>query len=220
MAGFLEMTEEQLSNLQVGDIVKHVNSDKSYVVTANYGKRVTAVSTVDICNPIEWITVKKADVDSVSFISERKNMDKNHALTIWKVYSLHGLEEFNNWLTLKRDRLKREEVVEALTYKEVLNNAHETIKVYKDKIAEIEQLIKENQEKEPANCQYTLETLLPLGKEFVYINNDTNAYPFSKIGIDDVIVKCYRWGYKQLAEYCTWATGPYAGKPVDYNKNK
>lgn len=44
-----------LSQLQRGDIVRHRSSGDSMVVTANYGNRVTAVRTVDITNPTEWL---------------------------------------------------------------------------------------------------------------------------------------------------------------------
>lgn len=54
------MTKDEMQNLKTGDIVKGV-SGHSYVVTANYGDRVTAVLTVDITNPGEWVIVKKRD---------------------------------------------------------------------------------------------------------------------------------------------------------------
>jgi hypothetical protein len=43
------------SGLSVGDVVRHcADKDTTYVVTANYGGRVTAVRSVDITNPEEW----------------------------------------------------------------------------------------------------------------------------------------------------------------------
>lgn len=53
---------ERLEDLQPGDIVRHrVAGDKSYVVTANYGDRITAVHTVDITNPAEWVVLKNSE---------------------------------------------------------------------------------------------------------------------------------------------------------------
>lgn len=55
------MSKEQMENLKMGDTVRHVSDpDHCYVVTANYGDRVTAVQTVDITNPIEWAIVKES----------------------------------------------------------------------------------------------------------------------------------------------------------------
>lgn len=48
------MTDEQMNNLRPGDIVRHKSSYDAYVVTANFGGRVTAVRSVDITNPDEW----------------------------------------------------------------------------------------------------------------------------------------------------------------------
>ena len=53
------MTPEQLKNLERGDIVRHKLDVNAYVVTANYGKGATAVRTVDITNPDEWILIEK-----------------------------------------------------------------------------------------------------------------------------------------------------------------
>ena len=54
------MTNDEMKNLQPGDIVRHKSGASGYVVTANYRSRVTAVCTVDITNPIEWVLVQKA----------------------------------------------------------------------------------------------------------------------------------------------------------------
>lgn len=51
------MTPEQLRALQPGDVVRHVLGSDAYVVTANYGSRVTAVRTVDMTNPAEWLII-------------------------------------------------------------------------------------------------------------------------------------------------------------------
>jgi len=52
------MTEEEFKNLRIGDVIKHKSDSKTYVVTAHYGNRITAVTTVDLTNPIEWEIVK------------------------------------------------------------------------------------------------------------------------------------------------------------------
>lgn len=55
------MTQDDLKNLQVGDLVRHAAFHGVYVVTGNYGGRVTAVRTVDLTNPSEWERAKKPD---------------------------------------------------------------------------------------------------------------------------------------------------------------
>jgi hypothetical protein len=55
------MTQEEFEHLEQGDIVRHMDSGDSMVVTANYGKRVTAVRTADLSNPDEWkLVIKRA----------------------------------------------------------------------------------------------------------------------------------------------------------------
>lgn len=54
------MTEEEFQMLQTGDIVRPMSGPHSYVVTGNYGGRVTAVRTVDMTNPPEWALIRKA----------------------------------------------------------------------------------------------------------------------------------------------------------------
>lgn len=53
------MVEIELKLLRIGDIISHVHSSGVYVVTANYGDRVTAVKTVDVTNPYEWNITSK-----------------------------------------------------------------------------------------------------------------------------------------------------------------
>jgi hypothetical protein len=55
------MTYDEMHQLQPGDIVRGNGSSQSYVVTANYGSRVTAVRTVDLTNPNEWDLVALRD---------------------------------------------------------------------------------------------------------------------------------------------------------------
>lgn len=52
------MTPEQFRALKTGDTVRHDHSAVAYVVTANYGDRVTAVRSVDMTNPKEWTVIK------------------------------------------------------------------------------------------------------------------------------------------------------------------
>lgn len=42
------------SSVKLGDIIKHKSNNRPYIVTGNYGNRITAVSTIDATNPIEW----------------------------------------------------------------------------------------------------------------------------------------------------------------------
>ncbi len=54
------MTQEEFNSLAPGDVVKHVLGGYDYIVTANYGDRVTAVRTIDMTNPSEWVLIIKA----------------------------------------------------------------------------------------------------------------------------------------------------------------
>jgi hypothetical protein len=54
------VTGEEMKDLNVGDLVCHVHESEVYVVTANYGSRITAVKTVDLTNPMEWCAVRRA----------------------------------------------------------------------------------------------------------------------------------------------------------------
>ncbi len=47
-----------IKKLKRGDIVRNKNSQNSYVVSANYGDRVTAICSVDITNAQEWEVLK------------------------------------------------------------------------------------------------------------------------------------------------------------------
>lgn len=48
------MKGEAFRKLKRGDLVKHKHDRRTFVVTSNYGGRVTAVSSVDMTNPSEW----------------------------------------------------------------------------------------------------------------------------------------------------------------------
>ena len=63
------MTENQMRKLQVGDLVRGKLSGMMFVVTGNYGDRVTAVKTVDMTNPEEW------EIVSIQFFYEDENSD-------------------------------------------------------------------------------------------------------------------------------------------------
>lgn len=54
------MKTTDFNDLQRGDIVKHKSDYHLYVVTGNYGGRATAVRSVDMTNPIEWVLVRKS----------------------------------------------------------------------------------------------------------------------------------------------------------------
>ena len=51
------MTHEEFKNLKTGDIVKHVSNGRLFIVSANYGTRVTAVTTADLTNSSEWLKI-------------------------------------------------------------------------------------------------------------------------------------------------------------------
>jgi hypothetical protein len=53
------MTEFEMRGLQIGDVVTHLASGPSFVVTGNYGTHVTAVRSVDIANAVEWVIKSK-----------------------------------------------------------------------------------------------------------------------------------------------------------------
>lgn len=47
---------KSIRQLKIGDIIKHASTDgKTYIVTNNYGDRVTAVASADVTNPGEWL---------------------------------------------------------------------------------------------------------------------------------------------------------------------
>ncbi|HLO91555.1 MAG TPA: hypothetical protein VK172_10365 [Lentimicrobium sp.] len=52
-----------LSELERGDVICNLGSGNSYVVDANYGDTVTAVDTVQVSNPIEWVVMRKAEIN-------------------------------------------------------------------------------------------------------------------------------------------------------------
>ena len=57
------MNQEEFDNLKGGDIIRHLPSSIAYIVTSNYGDRVTAVRTVDVRNPGDWFLAAKADYE-------------------------------------------------------------------------------------------------------------------------------------------------------------
>lgn len=45
---------ENINDLKIGEIIRSRSKELTYIVTANYGTRVTAVRTADVTNAIEW----------------------------------------------------------------------------------------------------------------------------------------------------------------------
>lgn len=62
------MTNDEMKELQPGDIVQSKPYGLGYVVTANDGNRVSAVRTADITNPTEWLLIRKSAQHSVQRI--------------------------------------------------------------------------------------------------------------------------------------------------------
>lgn len=54
------MNKEEFENLQPGDIVRGKLSKDGYIVTSNYGYRVTAIRAIDMTNPDEWLLIQKS----------------------------------------------------------------------------------------------------------------------------------------------------------------
>lgn len=50
-----------LRDIAHGDVLRHRGSDVAYLVTGNYGDRVTAVRTVDVANPCEWLVMREGE---------------------------------------------------------------------------------------------------------------------------------------------------------------
>jgi hypothetical protein len=55
------MTKEEFEMLHPGDIIEGKSSRTIFIVTGNFGNRVTAVQTVDVTNPDEWKLVMTAE---------------------------------------------------------------------------------------------------------------------------------------------------------------
>lgn len=49
-----------LHELKVGDVIRGRSSGRMYIVTANYGTRVTAVDSADVTNAPEWEVLRPA----------------------------------------------------------------------------------------------------------------------------------------------------------------
>jgi len=48
------MNTLEFRQLQIGDSIRHKNDTRMFIITANFGDRITAVATVDLTNPFEW----------------------------------------------------------------------------------------------------------------------------------------------------------------------
>ena len=70
-------------------------------------------------------------------------MDEHLAKVKWSLYLQYGLKPFDNWLSRKRDQLKRDDIVAALDYKTVKQYAKNTIEECRSRIAEIESMLAE-----------------------------------------------------------------------------
>jgi hypothetical protein len=70
-------------------------------------------------------------------------VDANQASLIWALYFKYGLGEFTNWLSMKKDRIERDKVVAALRFQLARKAAVNTIKNYRERINEIEELLAE-----------------------------------------------------------------------------
>lgn len=54
-----EPAELDVSDLRTGDVIRHRGSSDCYIVAATFGKRATAIRTVDVTNNCEWRRVLK-----------------------------------------------------------------------------------------------------------------------------------------------------------------
>lgn len=50
-----------LQDIPEGSIIRHKAGEFVYIVTANYGNRLTAVRTVDVTNPSEWEILERGE---------------------------------------------------------------------------------------------------------------------------------------------------------------
>lgn len=59
----------EFSEAEVGSLIRHVDGGLSFVVTGNFGDRLTAVRSIDVTNPPEWVAlapIKRANETPVS----------------------------------------------------------------------------------------------------------------------------------------------------------
>lgn len=68
------MNREEMENLKDGDIISHRVHKGHFMVTANYGDRVTAVKTVDITNPDEWEIESKIEIRRLDAVDQFGNV--------------------------------------------------------------------------------------------------------------------------------------------------
>jgi hypothetical protein len=69
--------------------------------------------------------------------------DAYFAGVVFALYREHGLGQFNNWYTLKKDSIERSEVLDAIRFPEVRKSAENLVASYKAKIEEIEGMLTE-----------------------------------------------------------------------------
>ena len=59
------MTRQEFVRLNMGDLITSKASGATYIVTGNYGSRVTAVHTVDVTNLDEWTVTHETGLTPV-----------------------------------------------------------------------------------------------------------------------------------------------------------
>ena len=52
------MTQSEFNKLTIGDTIRHIDGFTTYVVTGNFGGRVTAVTSVYMSDPKVWVHTK------------------------------------------------------------------------------------------------------------------------------------------------------------------
>lgn len=76
-------------------------------------------------------------------MSDLTNINLFNARIVWGLYCKYGLGKYDNWLTMKKDKINRDDVVNSLHFDEIKIMAENRIKYHKSKIDEIESMIKE-----------------------------------------------------------------------------
>jgi predicted transcriptional regulator len=114
------MTNEEMRSLQVGDIVCHASLDimHSNIVTANYGSRITAVHTVDITNPIEWLIVSKVK-DRIQNKIDNKVIEKRMEMNFEAIKEFYSVPDLKDPIERKKQAKLLSE--QGLTQTEIAN---------------------------------------------------------------------------------------------------
>lgn len=88
-----------------------------------------------------------SDLETPRDKNERTITDANYAKTVFSLYCEYGLGEFDNWLLMKKGKILRREVVEALGFPLTRQAAERQLAFHEYKAKEIESMIDESQEK-------------------------------------------------------------------------